>query len=361
MAQDRTNSQPRDDRRVPALGRLVAVVAALGLASCSWIGIGGGGDGIEQKVDKVVWKSRDSYVRLESPDSLKGAAVAPNAHPVSLDPPQLYNALQRIRIQQPDKEGSVPLFSEWELEQLSINIAKALAEASPKQDVTFAIVGWHKDFLGLKQPKLTTGRVFYQGGQVNVIFGEAHRDAKDIDWALQEHKGDRRLDPYVPGMRSFTKRHDWRLVTEPGSGIYRPPGVKRSDWLVLTAQAFTVPPAAVAVQRGGQAPAAPAGGGPEVEQLRQEVERLRQDLQRMQGQSYYPPAAGQGQGQGQGYYPPAGAPAPAAEPPAPPTANGIAPKGPVQQRLIVLEDLRAKGLISEEEYQARRRQILSGL
>jgi hypothetical protein len=349
--EERGVTRKRTNFMVRALGPLMVAAAYAGLAGCSLVGLGG--DGIEQKVHKVVWRSRDSYVRLESPDALKGATVPPNAHPVSLDPGRLSNALQKIRIQKPEKKGSVPLFSEWELEQLSTNLSDALAEARPDHDVTFAIVGWHKDFLGLKQPKVTTGRVFYQGGQINMIFGDAQRDAKDQEWITKETEADRRLDPYVPGMRSFTKRHSWKLVAEPGSGIYSAPGIKRSDWIVLAAQAFTVPPAAAAA--GGTGAPQGAASGTDVQQLRQEVERLRQDLQRVQGQvpgTYQPPG-----GPVPGYSPPA-AQVPATA--APPPVQGPGPTGSVQQRLIVLEDLRNKGLISEQEYQARRNQILSG-
>ena len=330
--------------KVRVLGRLTVAAVFIGLAGCSLTG-----EGIEQKVQKVVWKSRDSYVRLESPDALKGTVVAPNAHPVSIGRSQLYNALKKISLQEPKKKGSVPLFSEWELDALSINLADALSQARPDQDVTFAIVGWHKSTLGLKQAKVTTGRVFYQGGKLNIIFGEAQRTAKNEDWVMKKGEGDRRIDPYVPGMRSFTKRHAWRLMTAPGSGIYHLPGVKRGDWIVIAASAFAAPPAPTYATTGGGA------GASEVQQLRQEVDQLRRDLQGSRGSGQYPPAT---------YQAPQAPAAPAYQPPAPSPPTAAQTPGlsaSMQQRLMVLDDLRSRGLISDQEYETKRNQILSGL
>jgi hypothetical protein len=328
------------------LGLLLVVSLSAGLGGCSVFDFGSGGEGVEQKVDKLIWRNRDSYVRLERQDVRKGRAVPPNAHPVNISPDRLENGLAKIEIKRSKKEGPIPLFTEWELESLSKHVSAGLAQARPDQDVTFSIVGWPKgERLGLKEPKLTTGRVFYQGGQLNLIFGEAHREANDQDWPIREHESDRRLDPYVPGMRSFTKRHEWELMAEPGSGIHRPLGVKRTDWLVFAPQALAAPPTAVSA-RGG----APAAAASEVDQLRQELQQLRREMQsgRSAPGGYYPPAAPAQPAQT--YAPP---PPPQAQPP-----GGAG--GSVQQRLLVLEDLWRRGLISDEEYETKRQKILGG-
>ncbi len=322
---------------------LAAVFISVGLGGCAFLDFGSG-QGIERKVDKVVWELRDNYVRLERQDVLKGKTLPPNAHPVNILADRLKTALAKIQVKHSNKDRPAPLFSEWELDQLSSHISAGLAEARPNQDVTFAIVGWHKGGLGgLKQPTVTTGRVFYQGGQLNLILGEAQRATETGENLTRQAQADRRLDPYVPGMRGFTKRHDWVLVTEPGSGIHRPPGTNRSDWVVLSPRALTAAPTAVSA-RGG----APAAAASEVELLRRELEQLRREVRGGAGAP--------------GYSYPSTAPAQPAQTYSPaPTAQVPGTADPnARQRLIVLDDLRNRGLISDEEYQVKRQRILSG-
>ncbi|MGB8274923.1 MAG: hypothetical protein WCF16_06580, partial [Alphaproteobacteria bacterium] len=208
-------------------------IMPIGLAACSLFE-SGGGEGIEQKVSKEVWRSRESYVRIENQDAPKGIVLPPNQHPVTITPEQIRNALDSIRIEHDKKDGPIPLFSDWELDMLSKHVSEGLAQAAPNQDVTFAVVGWHKALMSLKVAKLTTGRMFYAGGQLNLIVGSGQRDANNEDWAYREMERDRRLDPYIPGMRSFTLPHQWRLSVPPNAGIYAAPNTTRTDWLVFT-------------------------------------------------------------------------------------------------------------------------------
>jgi hypothetical protein len=378
-----TNKKHNENNILPAR-RLFSIAALFVLgatAGCSLFGADGkSAESVEQKIDKDVWHMRDMYVRIEVQDAPKGAQVPPNQHPVNVAPDQLYNAFSQITIKISEKAAYVPLFTEFELGVLSQNVSTALAEAGPSQDVTFAVVGWHKGgaLFSLSVQQLTTGRVFYQNGQVNLILGAAHRDVDEGEsYATRAATtGDRRLDPFVPGMRSFTQPHKWRLAAAPGSGVYGAPGGKRSDWLVFSAQALAAPPPAAAGRPGAPSAAEQA----RYEQLRQQMNQLQQELQSLrQGQPapaqpaqpavpgyqtypgypaqpatpgyQYPAAPGT-----QGYY---GYPPAQAAPALPP---GQSPSGgdSIQQRLLVLDDLRNKGLISDQEYQQKRGEILSG-
>ncbi len=360
----------------------------------------GAGGNVQQKVEKEIWTMRDMYVRLEPQDSAKGGATPPNQHPVNVADSQLYNAFSQITIKTKEKIGYLPLFTEFELDVLSRHVAEGLAQAGPNQDVTFAVVGWHKGgdgMFAMASQQVTTGRVFYQNGRINLIIGEAHRDvAEGENYATREAgTGDRRLDPFVPGMRSFTQTHKWALAAAPGSGVYGAPGGGRSDWLVFSAQALAAaPPSAPGTRSTGPSAAEQA----RYDQLQQQVNQLQQQLQSMhQGQGTAPAAAAPAQPAYPGYQaqpgyapPPAypgyqtpaypnqaypnqaypnqgyynnGYPAPTAPAQAAPAApQGQSPDGgeSVQQRLMVLDDLKSKGLISDAEYQQRRNQILSG-
>jgi hypothetical protein len=369
-------------------GALVALTLLAATGGCSLFGSDSkSAESVEQKIDKEIWHMRDMYVRLEAQDAPKGGQVPPNQHPVTVSPDQLYNAFSQITIKTNEKAGYVPLFTEFELGTLSQQVATGLAQATPTQDVTFAVIGWHKGgggMFGISTEMVTTGRVFYQNGQVNLILGDAHRPIETGDNAASNYAtaGDRRLDPFVPGMRSFTQPHKWKLAAAPSSGVYGAPGGTRSDWLVFSAQALAAPPPVTATRPGAPSAAEQA----RYEQLRKQVDQLQQQLQSIQQQQGVAAPAQPAQPAYPGYQAPAypGYPAQPAYPgyqypsgqyPAPPAGQGYytpptatqsppgqAPSGggDVQQRLMVLDDLKNKGLISDAEYQQKRNDILSG-
>jgi len=383
MRQEKTLENKALPRRrwLPA----VAIFAVVATAGCSLFGSDSkSAESVEQKIDKDVWHMRDMFVRLEAQDKPKGAAVAPNQHPVSITQEQLYNALSQITIETSEKTGYLPLFTEFELGVLSKNVSDGLAEARPDQDVTFAVVGWHKGagVFALSEQEVTTGRVFYQNGQVNLIIGTAHRPVEEGEnYATQTAQtGDRRLDPFVPGMRSFTQPHKWRIAATSGSGVYSAPGGQRADWLVFSAQALAATPPV-----GPGRPTNNAAEQARYEQLQKQVDQLQQQLQGMkqnQPAGAYPAQPAQPAYPGYQYPAAPGYPAQPAYPgyqypanpqpgyygsaaPAPqaaPVPPGQSPSGgtSVEQRLMVLDDLKSKGLISDDEYQQRRNEILSG-
>lgn len=371
-----TRNRAKKNNKTPARLGVAALVLAAAVSAGAALAAG---PAAAATGEKEIWTMRDMYVRLEAQDKFKGAAPPPNQHPINIAPEQLYNALSQITIKTTEEYGYVPLLSEFELGVLSKNLAAALAEATPAQDVTFATVGWHKGegFIPTSVEKVTTGRVFFQNGQVNLIIGDAHRPINSGDNFATSHasSADRRLDPFVPGMRGFTQRHKWKLAAEPKSGVYSAPGGKRSDWLVFSAQALSAPPPAVPGRPGAPSAAEQA----RYEALSKQVQQLQQQLQQLQqGRGAAPAATYPAQPAAPGYQPP-GQPAPAypAQPaypgypgyqvpaypqPAPAQVPGESPSGgtSIQQRLLVLDDLKNKGLISDDEYQQRRNQILSG-
>lgn len=372
-----TGKKTNENRRARALSRaslgaLAALALIFALAAGAFSFAAPAAAATDRQVDKEVWTMRDMYVRLEAQDKYKGAPPPPNQHPINIAQDQLYNALSQITIKPEDNGDYLPLFTEFELGVLSKNVAAALAEAGPTQDVTFAVIGWHKGagLFSLSTEQLTTGRVFYQNGQVNLILGEAHRPVQMGDnYATSGVGADRRLDPFVPGMRGFTQRHKWKLAALPKSGVYSAPGGARNDWLVFSAQALAAPPPPAPGRPGAPSAAEQA----RYDALNKQVQQLQQQLQQLQQSRGVAPAATYpAQPAAPGYpapYPPQPAyPGyPGYQPPAypaPPQAQvpGESPSGgtSVQQRLLVLDDLKNKGLISDEEYQERRNHILSG-
>ena len=292
---------------------MTLAVLAGGVAGCSYIPFmhSDKADQKEAKVVRTLWKSGEQYVAIEKQDRLTGASVKANEHVTEISVDRLRSALASIDLRLRDKDKSLALFNEEELRLLSEYIAEGLALAGPDEDVTFAIIGHYVEALGfLKKRMVTGGRVFCQDGQLNIIFGDVHR-------VLSETMGipeDRRLKPFMIGSRSgVVGEHEGMLLPKPGGEIF---AKLREDWVFFPIRA----PENVPIPQESSAPApvnretAPAAATHE---------------------SVAPPQYG-------------GKPAPAV-------------KKSVEERLMILNELHNKKLISDDEYKAKRLDILNDL
>ncbi len=195
-------------------------------------------------------------------------------------------------------KGTVPLFHPDELSDLIEPLAEALSVAAPGDDLL--LLSTHRRGEGiLRTPTGLTARLFVQGDALNLIVNDARRDF------VNAYIGSR-----IPPTFTFGSR------TTPGAVALQDPGatLRRADWVVIP------------LQRAAAAPVlAPA---PVV---------------------VLPPPV------------PAPAPQAAPAPAAAPRATAPASADEIEQRLVTLKRLRERGLISEEEYQQKRREILQAL
>jgi hypothetical protein len=220
-----------------------------------------------------------------------------NSHPFNVSADQLARLLAGIKVRRATSIDEVPVFTKGELEKIAPPLAAALSKAGPNQDVTFAVASY-RGILGKYSPEsVTTGRLFATADSVNLIFGR-----------IQQRKDSGELDyseytpPIVAGVRSHRIGDTvWKIV--PGSAHFHG---QRGDWLVFNRSEF---PAAAA------APAAP-------------------------------PASEAGVKPGEAT-------------PAAPTIDSKAQA--IEDRLRVLDELKKKGVITEQEYRERRREILQEL
>ncbi|MBI1922009.1 MAG: SHOCT domain-containing protein [Geobacter sp.] len=248
---------------------------------------------------ETVWQAGDQYVAIEKQDQPAGADIIPNAHPLDIPADRLRSALGSIEVRLPGNDKNVQLFSEQELALITENISKALARAGKDEDVTFAAIGHHTAVMGLfKERRLTAGRVFCRDGEINIIFGDLLRDVKENE--------DRRLYPILPGSRSSSAPRNWELTVKTGETF----SMKRPDWI-------TFPIMGPAVSVG--IPGVPQETG-------------------ATGTTVKPATF-----------------APSLQKQAPPAEKSI------EERLMLLNELRDKKLITEEEYRAKRLEILDAL
>ncbi len=273
----------------------------------------------------ALWTGDDQWVRLEQQDD---PAALPNDHPAPLATAAVASALGALRIRLVDretgKETQRAVFTYEELGNLAAPVAAGLAKAGPRQDVTFSTVASHPRAAGssFKDTLVNAGRIFYQDGKLNVIFGELQTDyrKKNIYGRIDED-----FEPRRQGMRTRTNKLRWTLTALPGIAFHATSDRNaRNDWV-------TIDPAIAGSQMAAATQATEAA--PEL-------------------RSSPPPTQ-------------AAAPAPVVDR-APGATAATAPatgKPPadLERRLRTLKDLKDKGLISEEVYNAKVQELLSEL
>lgn len=227
------------------------------------------------------------------------AGSAPNAQPVSLHPEGLRQQLALVRAQLKGKQQ--PLFHADELKELAEPLSQALSVAGPNDDIVLLSTSRRGEG-ALSTPLGLTARLFAQGGQLNMIVHDTRRDF------VNAYIGSHLAPQFEFGSRAAASTAVLQSAGAPN---------KRTDWIAIPIAATAPVTAPLA------APAAPV-------------------LQAV---------------------PVAAMPAPVAAPAAPPAApaRDAAFYEEQARRLKGLKLLRDQGAITEEEYQQKRKEILSGL
>jgi hypothetical protein len=246
---------------------------------------------------RYLWQSREQFVALEPLSKDSAGTGLSNTHPATtMTQERLTAILESITARTGDGNKPGPLLTRPSVLLLAPHLLQALQQATPGEDITFAIIGLYDSLYGLaKSPKVTTGRVFYTAGQLNIIIGLVQQEVRDRD--------DRRLFPFTPGSRraALEGEGEWAILPQPASNGFKQ---IRKDWITFSDE---WQPAVV------QAPAATT-------------------------------------------------PVPAAvRPPAQQPAGQGSVTRSAAERLTVLNELKSNGLISEEEFTSKRREILNGL
>jgi hypothetical protein len=277
---------------------------------------------------KILWSHRYQYVRIEPREHCDASATAANQHPYSFKSGQLKAILDSMRIDRPDEEKTIPLFSRAEKATLIEPLERAFQQATADEDIGLVIEGAHPGPIGFRN-SITTARLFIQNGELQIVFGKLHEPNDEYNTPFHAEPRDYRLYPFFAGSRCEKAGKKFPAII--ANNIVRfhdEEGMPRKNWLAVSL----------------------------VNQPQQPV------------RSYMPMTA-----------PPAYQASPQSAPPiyqaprqtAPPAAQDDATRimpPPVQQppstileRLQILKDLRVKGLITEQEYQDKKQEILDSL
>jgi len=299
----------------------------------------------KEEPGETLWRAGEhQYLRLVAREE---GAAAPNQHPVELSAAELYTVFIALQAKQQGGfltfagKEPVTLLTPEMAKTLSIQVSRGLARASAEQELIFVLVGLYKGSL-LRDRKATGGRVFYRDGHLHLLLGDVLRSVNygpERDVRGLETEIDRRRYPFHVGSRERDGAKGWDLLPAEGIGLHGDTAEPRGDWLEINlpqalaalqpapGEAVTAP---VAIPAGAPA-AAPADDLRAQQERRRmllEMARMRKEIDEMRK---LPGAAGSGA------------------------------QGSVAERLRVLESLREQELVSEQEYQQKRREILGEL
>jgi hypothetical protein len=287
-------------------------------------------DSAADRVVATVYEGRFSWVRIETRENV----AAPNQHPFEVAPATLRAMLERVQL----VDGKPPqLLTAQQLDEIVAPLATALGRASAEQDVSFAVSDRFGFFGPLAPRSVTTARVFRRDGQLQVIAGLVRRDFES------QFRGSGLLIAFEPGQRAQPVERTTKLAVAQGGGSQ-----VRDDWIALSTSVVAAAPAAEpAAATPAVAPTAAAAAGTSVAKP-----SAPSAAPAVATPAAAPTAAAVGAGA-----------ASAATPSTPAAAAKDADElyRSTSERLRTLEKLRKDGLISEAEYQEKRRQILREL
>ena len=192
------------------------------------------------------------------------------------------------------KDGEQPLFSSGELENLVPALAHALATAQPGQDIVFSSAS-RRNGAFFVGPTAVTGRIFVLDGKLNLIVHDARDNFYD------QYRGSMQQPVFHYGSRSVAGKE--QLSSPMASN-------KRADWLQIALKQISAPNA-VATPSTAVAPIVPSTAAPIVAPQQQHS----QDYPRN------------------------------------------SPEG-IEHRLAVLKDAYQRGLITKQEYDEKRAELI---
>jgi hypothetical protein len=286
-----------------------------------------------EKITKSIWKLQEQYVAL-APQSDDNLHFPPNDQPVIFHVKDIADALHWLELWTEGgffrNEESNPVFSGGQVSNLANYAVEALAVAGPRDDVVFNIRGYGTVAFDFVREKFwTSGRLFVVDGKLNVIIGtfQVKKD-KGIRLAEGAHGIlDNTADIHFShGNRAQVTKMPGRIVNTTGVELHREGGRIRPDWVEIDV------PLAVAAYRGSIIPEDERKRETKIKTeaakltlerrvMREEMARMRKQLDDLKH------------------------------------AGGVTQRS-LEERLATLKDLKDQDLISADEYQRRRNEIL---
>ena len=284
--------------------------------------------------EDIIWKSGlNLYFKYVKQDR---STAGKNDHPVKLEAIDISTALKALAFGEKSflrGEEIKFVFSLPQITLLGKQLAKGLKNAKPGQDIIFVMEGGQSKLIFLTEKTFIAGRVFYKDGKLNIIIGEYDLARNDAFERLYDPSG-RGAVPYTfnHGKRAReSKKFDGRLEDAPGIENKKLGKKFRKDWFVIdveiASKAYLAQlkesknPSSFKDDKRLQVEAAKLAR--ERRQMRAEMARMRKEMKEL-------------------------------------SSDPVSEKSP-EERIATLEQLREKELITQEEYDSRRQEILNDI
>lgn len=290
------------------------------------------------KADETLWDlGLNLYIKLVGQDTSGGAP--PNQHPVSLDAKEITNALTSIELWDRHlfkKDELNTAFSSEQARLLGLYLSSGLRKARPDQDIIFALIRREKKYVVIENKAYTAGRAFYANGRLNIILGDFERPPDGFKERAYQSSGISEIQySFSHGKRSKPSDFDKQVIASPGIQNYQNGSERRKDWLVI--DVTTASNAYLAKYEQNREPDASEVNQAmqmEAAKLAQERREMRLEMARLRKEM----ADGGGR-----------------------TTDKNSGDLSMEERFKLLEDLKSQGLITEEEYQSKRKEILNDI
>ena len=308
--------------------RVVAMLFALCLSSSVHADLFGDED--------VLWKSGlNLYIKFNKQDRSDSGKTVPNQHPVDLDTQQITSALKMAEYWSKKsffsrEQQANTVFSTSQAQVLGNYLAQGLKRAKSDQDIVFALSVIKSGGM-LKEKFYMAGRAFYLDNRLNIILGDYDRPPDKGLEAASGATGQTEVQYLFAVGRRASASGSFKHTIVTGGGIdIKILGKKgRKDWLVID-----VPTAATAytarMDQGKSKGADSEAMRAEAAKLEKERREMRAEMARMRKEM----AEAQG---------------------------NTSEQSSVEDRLARLEELHSKKLITDEEYEKKRQEIMDDI
>ena len=286
--------------------------------------------------DEVLWRSGSNlYIRLTDQDQSKKDVTPPNSHPVRLNANQITNALEGLEAWSGGgffkKKELRSLFSLQQARLLGQFISAGLAKARPDQDIVFVLARSEKKYFVLQNTGYTGGRAFYLDGRLHLIIGDYDNEGDRFKETVQRSHGVTETRQYFKhGRRAKSAGFKGTIVGRAGIEAHVDGKKTRRDWIEIDLEQAATVYLAEKAEQAPQETVTSAAMQAEAARMARERREMRLEMAKMRKEMQSSPG---GDNSGQ----------------------------TIEQRLLTLKELRDKELISPEEYQQKREEILGDI
>lgn len=282
--------------------------------------------------EDVIWQSGQIYFKYQNQDTSK---FGKNDHPVKLDEKDISIALESLIIWDKEyltsEEGSTPVFSIQETNRLGKFLAKGLAKAKPDKDIVFVLESTRPNLIFLKEKSFNAGRAFYKDGKLNLIIGDYNR--------YRNVAFEKAYDPSGQAKIPYFFNHGSRTSSSStfSEAIIKIPGVEnqkqdktRRDWFVIDVKLAAESYLARIKEKQNPTNKDSQLMQKEAAKLARERREMRLEMARLRKEMEENKSSNDGEES-------------------------------LEDRLKTLDALKDKGLVTQEEYESKRQEILNDI